>query len=281
MESKRILVVGGFGYIGRELVAKLLRESYEVTVLSRNPEKNKQINVIKGSVLDKEFLTHRLKGFDIIIHLAAIVRSFNKSRYQENVLGLRNIIEVMYLNKIKKLIYFSTQNVYLKKTGPYGDSKKKCEKIIISSDLDYVIVRPNYVYGVDKHNDFYRLIRFIKTLRICPIIGNGHNRFQPVNKTDVARITVNLITQFNPKSIVDFSGNTTISINQIVDFLQGKLNLKFIRLYIPIIFLKLFKRVIPFDIDGFADDRISPIKSRRFDSPSNDLTEDIEQMVKL
>ena len=48
------------------------------------------------------------------------------------------------INK-KRIIYFSTQNIYIDHTGPYGDSKKLCENILLSSQLDYIIIRPNYV----------------------------------------------------------------------------------------------------------------------------------------
>ena len=151
MENKRILVIGGSGYIGKEIVHKLLSYKYEITILSRNPEVN-HLKLLKGSVLDKSFLLKNVKNFDLIICLASVIRSIKKSKYKENIIGIRNLIEVMEKNHLQKLIYFSTQNVLIEKTGEYGNSKKECEKIVTKSGLNYVIIRPNYVYGIDKEN---------------------------------------------------------------------------------------------------------------------------------
>lgn len=69
-----------------------------------------------------------IKQYDIVIFLAAIVRTFKKSDYKKNIVGLKNTIKLM--NPNQKFIYFSTQNVIIKKTGPYGDSKKKLAKML-------------------------------------------------------------------------------------------------------------------------------------------------------
>ena len=283
MENKRILVIGGFGYIGREIVTRLIAEKYEVTVLSRNSRKNAQVNpirFIKGSVLDKKFLASKVKGFDIVIYLAAIVQSVNKSRYRENARGVENIVDAMHLNKTKKIIYFSTQNVHISKTGPYGNSKKQCERIILNSDLDYMVIRPNYVYGIDKQNNFYKLRNIIRKIRICPIIGKGNNKIQPINKKDIGDMTVDFVKEFSSGSIIDISGKTAISVSDVADYIEEQGGEGFIRVHVPIRLLKLFKNIIPFDVDGFAIDRISPLEDNSYKISSN-IWDDLDDIFRL
>ena len=67
---------------------------------------------------------------------------------------------------IKKIIHFSTQNVNLKEKGPYSKSKEAAEAILGASNLDYLMIRPNYVYSIDKANDFYKLAVLISKFRI-------------------------------------------------------------------------------------------------------------------
>ena len=242
MENKRILVIGGSGYIGTEVVQVLLNYNYNVTVLSRNPNIG-NVKILRGSVLDKDFLLNTVKGFDLIIYLTAVIRSINKSKYKEIVTGLKNLIESMKKNNLKRLIYFSTQNVLIKKTGEYGDSKKECEKVLINSDLNYVIIRPNYVYGIDKKNFFYNLSNIIKKFRICFIIGNGENKIQPINKNDLAKITLDCVKNFKNGLILNASGKDIISINEIIKIISEETSIKFFRFHIPLLFLKFFKIV--------------------------------------
>jgi len=278
MENKRVLVIGGFGYIGREITKTLIEKRYSVSVLSRKLQHINGATSLKGNVLDKELMKNIVKDIDIIIYLAVVGRSFNKSRYKENVIGLKNILEVMHLNKIKKIVYFSTQNIYLKQTGYYGNSKKQCEKIIMNTNLKWVMVRPNYVYGIDKNNDFYRLANIMRKTMLCPIIGDGNYKFQPVHKEDVARISEQLLAS-KPSSITDISGPDTLSINDVIKEIEKYLGKKVLKIHIPVWLLKCFKPFIPFDIDGFTENRISSMKTKY--KPRRSIYADLKHIVDL
>lgn len=273
----KILVIGGSGYIGSAIVPKL-KNKHKITILSRNPVQVEGVNAIKGSVTNKEFLLNNVKNFDLIIYLAAVIRTSNKSKYKENIIGAKNIIEVMKANKISKIIYFSTHNVYNKKTGFYGNSKKICEKLILESGLEYAIVRPNYVYGIDKKNDIYRLSKLLKSLRICLVIGSGNTKIQPVNKEDVADQTSMLVNNFKPRAIIDMSGEDIVSFNEMADIIQKKLNKKCFKVRVPLFVLKLFKFIIPFDVDGFTEDRLTKQKISKL---NHNIYQDLEKIIAL
>ena len=256
----KILITGGSGYIGSEVVSKL-KSKYEVTILSRNPKQVEGVKILKGSLIDQEFLLNNIKNYDLVINIAAIVRSSKKSEYKENISGTKNLLETLKTNKIRKLIHFSTHNVYNKKTGYYGTSKKLSEDLVKNSDLDYIILRPNYVYGIDKENYLSKLINISKRTRIALIIGDGNTKIQPINKEDLANIALYLVENFKPRTIYDASRSKAISFNEIINFTEKQLNKKIIKLHVPFFVLKLFKFVIPFDVDGFLEDRVSNKKS--------------------
>jgi nucleoside-diphosphate-sugar epimerase len=283
MENQRILVIGGTGYIGRELVDTLSKKN-KVFVLTREKRNKapsvKNVQYCSGDVTDHSFLSSFLKDFDVVVYLAAIVRTFNKSSYGDNSIGVRNTIDAMKLNSLKKILYFSTQNVFIKKTGPYGKSKKVCEKIIEQSGLDYTIVRPNYVYGIDKENDFFRLAQIMKRFRICPIIGNGKNRIQPINKVDVVHHTVWTLNHWVSKKVVNFSGNRTISLSQVANMLRKELKIKVLTLNIPLFLLKIFHRFVPFDVEGYSSDRVVPENSNKMIGNSN-FENDLKNIIQL
>ena len=254
---KKILIIGGTGYIGREIVKKLRNKNYEVAVLSRKSNTLKDIKCIQCSLLNKELLKEKINGFDVIIYSAGIVRTIMKWKYDENLPGVKNLVEAMNFNNIKKLIYFSTQYVYIDKTGPYGRSKKECDRIIENSGLDYIMVRPDFVYGIDKQH-FYKLALLAKKTRILPIIGAA-KRLQPINKEDVARVTISLIDNIDkikPNSIMDLSGKDVVNLKDIADYIERYLNKKCMKVNIPFSLLKIFKNVLPFDLDSLTGDRL-------------------------
>lgn len=266
---KRILVIGGTGYIGSVLVEKLRQEKYKVVVLSRHIF---GVGAICCDILNKKELLKKVKNFDMIINLAAIVRTTDKDKYKENIKGLENILYVMEKNNIDKLVYFSSQIVHKEKTGPYGDSKKECERILKTSTINHIIIRPNYVYGVDKYNDFFKLLKIVKILKGGVLLGKGNNLFQPINNKSLAREVIKVIQEWKYK-IVDIGGDTTVSLNQIVYMMNGKYII-----HIPICFLKYVTKYIPFDIEGYEDNMLAK-------SPQiivyNNIQDDIQKIKEL
>ncbi|RLJ08072.1 MAG: hypothetical protein DRP16_02175 [Candidatus Aenigmatarchaeota archaeon] len=160
-----ILVTGGTGYIGRNLVEKLLFLGYKVRLLSRNPEITKymfpEADVVEGDVLKKSNLEIAVSGVSEVIHLAGLV-SYTKPKdeiFHVNVDGTKNLIEVCVELGVKRIIFSSSVSVYgpvehvvTERTqpnpvNPYGESKLEAEKLILESGIPYVILRFAPVYG--------------------------------------------------------------------------------------------------------------------------------------
>jgi len=277
MENQRILVIGGTGYIGTPLVKKLIGANHDVTLLARREgdfrDELSGCRHFVGDLLDKESLIKNINNFDLVINLAAIIRTINKKKYQENVEGIKNLVEVLQKKGIGKIIYFSTQSVNLKEKGPYAKSKEEAEKLLKNSNLDYLIIRPNYVYGIDKTSDFFRMASFASNFRVIPIIGKGINRIQPIFKDDLVNIVFGFVNNFKSNSIIEVSGKETISINEIARLIADNLKIKIITIYIPFWLAKLFKKIVPFDVDGYTEDRISqnPFRSYNFSGFKDNL----------
>jgi len=163
----RIAITGGLGYIGKVLYGQL-RSCYgsEHTVLTVDERSSPSIprrDQMTVDILDPDQIRRALKGVDLVIHLAAIpyVSSVNydleRSEYI-NIEGTRNVVEAA--KGAERLIFLSTSGIYglqmgrLDEKSPvapiseYGKQKLEGERIILSSGIHNVILRPSNLYGL-------------------------------------------------------------------------------------------------------------------------------------
>lgn len=276
MANKRILLIGANGFIGTCLSERLRNKAnYETTLLVRKMPKTpiSGMSYIVADLLKKDAALKYIPGFDVVINTAAVVRTSNKKKYSENVIMMENIISALNNNKISKLIHFSTQNVNLKNKGYYSKSKEDAEKILQRTHLDYLILRPNYVYSIDKNNDFYRMAELISSFNVAPVIGTGNKKIQPILREDLADIVLNIIENFPKENILEISGPKTISINEIIKKISSNLGKTPKVIHIPVAFLSWFKFVLPFDLHSLVEDTISAnsFKNHKFSSFYDDL----------
>ncbi|MBS3071715.1 NAD-dependent epimerase/dehydratase family protein [Candidatus Pacearchaeota archaeon] len=203
--EKRILVLGGAGFIGSHVVDYLVNEGHEVSVvddLSGGLERNlnRNITFVKASITDHKLMDSLIKDKDIVYHLAAyaaeglspFVRRFN---YTNNVIGSINLINAAIKNKVKKFVFTSSIAVYgqgnppfseedtPRPDDPYGIAKRTVELDLEDAykrfGLEHVILRPFNVYGERQFmGDPYRNVLGIFMNRIMqgktiPIYGDG------------------------------------------------------------------------------------------------------------
>ena len=123
---KNILITGGAGTVGREIVKMLTSNpEYHVTCFDLNTSKNRSIlhplrrkmNLVFGDIRDGNTVNRLVKNQDIIIHLAAIIPpkadQLPDLTYQVNVLGTQNLINTISASPRKPfLIYASSVSVY-------------------------------------------------------------------------------------------------------------------------------------------------------------------------
>jgi UDP-glucose 4-epimerase len=176
--NKKILITGGAGYIGQNLLIFFLKQKYQISVIdnlstsrSINWDIKKKINFYKFNLLDEKKVKYffKNKNFDLIIHLAAFsgVKEFNKNvkkSFNNNVLSTKNIILHGFKKNNTKLIFASSAAVYgevsknkinenyiCKPVNYYGLSKLACENIIKNAmknkKNNYAILRYFNVVG--------------------------------------------------------------------------------------------------------------------------------------
>lgn len=167
-KHKRILVTGGTGSWGYELIRQLLPKGpEEIIIYSRNETAqvtmkrtfdDPRLNFCIGDVRDKDALSSACRDVDIVFHLAALkhVPVCEEQPYEAlktNVIGTQNVIEAAIDNSVSKVIYISTDKA-ASPSNFYGMTKAIGEKLIVYANLlrsntQFVCVRGGNVLGTN------------------------------------------------------------------------------------------------------------------------------------
>jgi nucleoside-diphosphate-sugar epimerase len=166
--SKKVLVTGATGFVGRHLVNKLLAVGQSVRVLTRDKSKalhlwGGSVDIVVGDLTDRDSLKSIAKDIDIVYHLAGEIKEKEKF-YKVNVEGTKNLLQVCLGSEISKFVHFSSAGVTGPSAGKVVDERTPCNPISdyerskyegerIALDfwakfgMPVTIVRPTIIFG--------------------------------------------------------------------------------------------------------------------------------------
>ncbi len=157
-KNKNVLVFGGTGFLGKELVAKLIYSGFEnITIFSRDEGKlielyqeHKNIKILTGDIADKFEVYQAMKGMDYIFHLAAfkhvgLAETQSRECIKTNLIGSLNILECSVDLQPDLIITTSTDKA-AQVNGVYGATKYLVEELFsqfekVNHMTDYRVVR--------------------------------------------------------------------------------------------------------------------------------------------
>ena len=253
--KENVFVFGGTGYLGNYVVNELLRKNYSVNILVHKKSSNIQdpnLKIIEGDILNPSTYKDDLEKSDIVVNLVGIIKergkeiTFEKLHFE----ATKNIVDLLQNNGSKRYIHTSALGVSDNPVSKYFATKLKAEKYIQKTDLNWTIFRPSIIWS--ENSDFVKQLKILVSIPIfTPIIGDGKNKFQPVNVEKVAEIFVNSIRDENSfKKIIPLGGDRIITFEEMISEMEER---KKIHLKIPKIFagiaIQIFEKLhIPFPI---------------------------------
>lgn len=147
-----VALTGASGFVGSELVPRLLASGYQVRLLSRSPGRcvqSGEITEVIGSLETPGALSRLVTGADCVVHLAAAIAGRGRRDFDRvNAIGTRRLTEAMeYTNPGCRLIHMSSLAARMPQLSDYARSKRAAEQIVESSCLEWIMLRPPAVYG--------------------------------------------------------------------------------------------------------------------------------------
>jgi nucleoside-diphosphate-sugar epimerase len=263
MKQKKIVLTGGAGLVGQNLLAKLFLIGFDDIVVIDKHLKNtsvlkKTFPKAKVEVADlskKGTWEHHFVNAHSVVMLHAQIGGTNYEDFvRNNLTATRLILESVEKNNVQRVIHISSSVVNSTAVDFYTNTKKEQELMVANIEIcSPVILRPTLMYGWFDRKHLGWLSRFMKRTPIFPIPGNGKFLRQPLYAGDFCDIIVKCIENKEITGVYNISGHEKIEYVEIIRELKRTVQASALICHIPfrlfyflLWFWSLFDRTPPF-----------------------------------
>jgi uncharacterized protein YbjT (DUF2867 family) len=227
MRPQSIVVLGGTGFLGTRLVARLIKDGHRVTALSRDREQHKHLLVLPGltlencDVYEEAQLSERFRGKDVVINLIGILneRGFSGLGFRRAHTELtRGVLLAARSAGVGRLLQVSALKAAADAPSYYLRTKGDADQLIreSSASLDWTIFQPSVMFGP---GDSF-LNRFAGLLASIPFafpLAKPNARLQPVFVDDVIEAILRCLNGgAGSRQVYELGGPQIYSLREIV-----------------------------------------------------------------
>ena len=232
MKEKNCLIFGGSGQIGRNLIRKLTKNNFKVTVVTRNIHQKSYIiktqanagyiDIVEANIFDEKKIRKLFKNTDICINLIGILFEKNKGNSFKNIHSLFPSIlsKLCKEYNVRQFIHISSLGIHEAIDSNYAISKLEGESNIQKNFPLATILRPSIVYSIDD-NFTTNFMTLLKRLPVFPLYYKGKTKFMPIHCSDLTDIIYHVISNNINSKIIECVGPEEISFRKILENLLG------------------------------------------------------------
>lgn len=199
---KRVLLLGGSGFVGRHVCEKLARLQWPMTVLTRRAANASavqhlpRLTVLEADVHDEAALRRLLPGHDAVVNLVAILHGSEAAFDQTHAALPTSLARACLASGVKRVVHISALGASDSGPSRYLRSKARGEAALQAGaalGLQLTVLRPSVIFGADDR--FLNL--FAALQKVFPVmpLASAKALFQPVWVEDVAQAVVNCLRE--------------------------------------------------------------------------------------
>ena len=237
---KRVLIIGGSGFLGSHIADIFTKKNYNVTIFDkiRSPWVKTKQKMIISNLSNAKKLEQAIRNSDLVYHFAAmsdIGDCLNNplQSAQTNIFFTLKVLEFCAKYKVKRLVYASTIYVHSAQGGFYRISKQASELYIEEYNkrysLDYTILRFGTVYGArsSKKNNLTKIINIALKKNVLKYTGGTSSAVRRyVNVKDAAKASYEILNKkFKNKNVL-ITGKKKIKITKVMNLLSKMLKIE-------------------------------------------------------
>jgi len=254
MKEKNCLIFGGSGQIGRNLIRKLTKNNYKVTVVTRNIHQKSYIiktqanagyiEIVEANIFDEKKIRQLFKKTDICINLVGILYEKKRGNTFKNIHSVfpSLLAKLSKEYNVKHFIHLSALGINEAINSDYAKSKLEGENNILKNFPLATILRPSVVYSVDD-NFTTNLMTLLSRMPIFPIFYNGSTKFSPIHCSDLTDTIYYIISNSIYSKVIECVGPDTYTFKQILNQLLELMNKKRFLFPIPLFIAEIQARI--------------------------------------
>ena len=251
--SKHCLIFGGSGQIGRNLIRKLTKNNYRVTVVTRNIHQKSYIiktqanagyiDIVEANIFDEKKIRALFKKTDICINLIGILFEQKKGNTFKNIHSIFPSLLAKFCKEynLKHFIHLSALGINDAVDSEYAKSKLEGENNVLKNFPLATILRPSIVYSVDD-NFTTNFMTLLNRLPIFPLYYEGKTKFAPIHCSDLTDTINHIISKNIYSKIIECTGPEIISFKELLQKLLYLINKKRILVPFPLPLAKFSAR---------------------------------------
>ncbi len=245
MKGKNCLIFGGSGQIGRNLIRKLTKNEFRVTVVTRNIHQKSYIiktqanagyiDIIEANIFDEKKLRNLFLKNDICINLIGILSEQKKGNTFKNIHTVfpSLLAKLSKEYNLKHFIHLSALGINEALDSNYAQSKLQGENEVLKNFPLATILRPSVVYSVDD-NFTTNFMTLLNRLPFFPLYYKGNTKFAPIHCSDLTDTIHYIISNNIYSKIIECVGPEIISFKEILNRLLRLIGKKRILLPFPL-----------------------------------------------
>ena len=249
MITKKVLIFGASGQIGRYCIRRLVNNNYKVIAVTRNTHQKGYIlktqapigylDIEQISILDEERINQLLSNVDVCVNLVGILHEKGKFNTFDKIhTEFPDRISKICKQKNVDLIHVSALALNKATNSKYAQSKINGE-IKIRENFDRAtIIKPSIIFSVDD-NLSTRFMSLLSLFPFFPLYYNGSTKFTPIHAADVAELIFNVISKEIVSKDIEAIGPEILTFKEIIQILSKCIKKKRLLVPIPLFLAKI------------------------------------------
>jgi nucleoside-diphosphate-sugar epimerase len=219
MKDKRIVLPGGAGLVGQNLVARLKARGYtDIIVLDKHRANLAVLKQVQPDIVAEyadlaepgDWQRH-FEGADAVVMLQAQIGGLVYEEFvRNNVDSTRLVLDTIKQHQVPYLVHISSSVLESVADDFYTNTKRQQEEMVLASGIPNVVLRPTLMFGWFDRKHLGWLSRFMKKVPIFPVPGHGRYMRQPLYVGDFCDIIISCIESRKQDGVYNISGHEQI-----------------------------------------------------------------------
>lgn len=235
--AELVVVFGGSGFVGRQVVRALAKRGKRVRVAMRQPHLGHelrvmgdvgQIQLMQANVRFPASVEAALEGADAVVNLVGVLHEAGKQKFDAiHEEAARTIAEAAVKHGVKRIVHISALGAG-PKGARYAKSKYRGERAVLEVAPTATILRPSIIFGQEDHffNRFGAMAQAASAVPLfgaLPLIGGGKTKFQPVHVGDVADAVCAALDKREAQGrVYELCGPRAYTFKQLLEFVRSE-----------------------------------------------------------